>query len=84
MNWEICRRKRSWKNLRYYSGISIEELRKIMGMSLSCRDSKWELPGRKSEGLPLEPTLDLYLHSHRRRYGTIHSAQGLLYIQLLL
>jgi hypothetical protein len=59
MNWEACGWKQSWSNLRYYSGIYLERLRKTMEtVSQSIQwhgwDSNQAFPKYESQALPLE------------------------------
>ena len=34
MNWEVCRRRRSWCNLKSYQGVCLEELRETLKISV--------------------------------------------------
>jgi hypothetical protein len=50
MNWKVYGRKRSWPNLRYYSGICLEELRKTTNtLSQGSRSLGRDLNSRPPE-----------------------------------
>jgi hypothetical protein len=60
MNWKGCERKWSWPNLRHYTGIYLEGLRKTIK---NCQvnwcpdqDSNWAPHEHKSEVLHTGPT----------------------------